>query len=152
VKLRGATPPRLAYAAKPFTVLAAVFVVLIAADVVFAGRLLEDAPATAEGPAGFLPPETQRTAQNLPPAPERGLPAVTIGDPAVQCAYDEEHPVIQDLTPFTDGPYRGSADAPVRVIDIFDPNCPHCRDLAASIAPVEEAMGDKARFYYVAYP
>ena len=38
------------------------------------------------------------------------------------------------------------------VVEIFDPNCPHCRDLAEVLEPLKTELADRARFYTVAYP
>jgi protein-disulfide isomerase len=40
----------------------------------------------------------------------------------------------------------------VPVVEVFDPNCPACRDLAEVLAPIMTAEAGRARFYYVAYP
>ena len=152
MQLRENAGHKLAYATKPFAVLAGVFLVLIAADVVFAGRLLEPPQAqTAENnPAGFLPEDTQPV--NLPLSQQQLPPVVNITDPATQCHYDENQSGIKDLSAFLTGAYQGEADAPVRVVEFFDPNCPHCKDLSEDVEAVAAAMGDKARFYYVPFP
>lgn len=126
---------------RPYVPILGVFVLLLGADVVLANRASAGLPAPA------------------PPAPVRNLtaagatPAATAPiDAEGACTYDPNAAEITDLSPFTSGPYKGSADAPVTVVKVFDPNCPHCKALSEALDPVIEEYGDRASFYYVAYP
>jgi uncharacterized membrane protein/protein-disulfide isomerase len=135
-------PARAGAALKPFAFIAAVFAVALIADVVVAQQRRGDAPPTADA----------APAADAPPAAEEAPPAIEISDPAAQCAYDPAYEDVAVFDRFTDGPYRGSADAPVRVVEIFDPNCPHCKDLGETLHGVIEAQGERARFYFQPFP
>ena len=140
-------PARPALSLKPFALVAAVFAVLLVADVVVAQQRGADAPEVAEAA------EAEDASTVTPTArPEPTPPAVEIADPARQCTYDPQYQGIEGFDRFTDGPYRGSADAPVAVVEIFDPNCPHCKDLGATLKQVIEEQGENARFYYQPFP
>jgi uncharacterized membrane protein/thiol-disulfide isomerase/thioredoxin len=123
-----------AAALRPYLPLFGVFAVLLGGLVVLANN----STARAEG------------ADNPPTAEAGETPLITV--PEGTCAYDPNMEPIADMAPFTSGPYKGSADATVTVVEIFDPNCPHCRDLAESLEPVIEEYGDRARFYMVPFP
>lgn len=125
-------------ALRPYAPLLGVFAVLLAADVVLAGR-----GAPEEEPAGG---ENRLLAAASASAPA-ALPST-----AGECTYDPTAAPIADLSPFTDGPFKGGAEAPVRVVKVFDPNCPHCKDLSDALEPVVAEHGDRARFYYVPFP
>lgn len=114
-------------ALRPYAIAAVALLVLAGADVVLTDRA--EAPAlTREGtPAGMTAYET------------------------AACHFDIESPRLpafdQLITMQT--PYEGSADAPVRVLKIFDPNCPHCKHahevLQEQVVP---EIRDEARLYY----
>ena len=123
--------PTGAAALRPYVPLLGFFLVLLVADVGLASR-------AAEPESGPVAPLGQQAA---------ALPST-----AGECAFDPAIGPVEDLAPFTDGPFKGSADAPVRVVKVFDPNCPHCKDLSESLEPVIAEMGGQARFYYVPYP
>jgi protein-disulfide isomerase len=130
-----------AFALQPFALVAAVFAVVLVADVVVAKQ--RDAAA---------PPAAETSPADAPPAAEEAPPALEISDPAVQCTYDPAHENVAVFDRFTDGPYRGSADATVRVVELFDPNCPHCKELGETLHGVIEAEGERARFYFQPFP
>ena len=146
---RDTPPPRRAVkpVLRPFFAMAAVAAVLLVADVVVAGQ--RDGAETAATAQASDTPAFSPTVGDTPAAPP--TPAVQVDDPAAECTYDPQFAPIADLAPFTDGPYRGNADAPVSVIEFFDPNCPHCKDLHESMREVIATSGDKARFYYVPF-
>ncbi|MDX1419936.1 MAG: vitamin K epoxide reductase family protein, partial [Rubricoccaceae bacterium] len=134
-----ARPPA-PFAIKPYALVAVVFAVLLVADVVVAQQreAPEDTAAAVEEPA----------------TPDRAEapPAIEVADPATQCTYDTEFQDVAAFSEFTDGPYLGSADATVEVVEIFDPNCPHCKDLGEVLHGVIEEQGDNARFYFQPFP
>jgi len=142
--------PRTALALKPFALLAAVFAVLLVADVVVAQQRGGDAPATAENAQNAE--GTDQATPPTPPRPEPPTPTLEIADPARQCSYDPQFRNVAAFDRYTDGPYRGSADATVEVVEIFDPNCPHCKALGEALHTVIEANADKARFYFQPFP
>ncbi|ARA92765.1 MAG: hypothetical protein D6685_04945 [Bacteroidetes bacterium] len=77
------------------------------------------------------------------------------GDPAAvsaagDCFFDPEKkpfPNHQALVTVSD-PYAGTYDAPVTVIEFFDPNCPHCKNLYPTMKQVVAQYGDRARFVF----
>jgi len=46
----------------------------------------------------------------------------------------------------------GKPDAPVRLVEFFDYECPHCALFAPTMEKVEEKMGGKVVIYYMMYP
>lgn len=133
--------PSASFAIKPYALVAAVFAILLVADVVVAQQ--REVPEDTAAAAVEDPVPTNR-----PEAP----PAIEISDPATQCTYDPNFQDVDGIEAFTDGPYLGSADATVEVVEIFDPNCPHCKDLGAVLHGVIEEQGDNARFYFQPFP
>ncbi len=131
---------------KPYIIMTALTGVIILGGVANAKGLFggEPGPATAEVTENGDPVEGT---EEVNPATQ-----IEITNPAVQCTYDPVYEPFTGLEAFMDGPYLGEADAPVRVMKVFDPNCPHCKDLHATLEQVAETSGDKARFYYIPYP
>lgn len=70
-----------------------------------------------------------------------------------ECTIDESVPTIADYEGLIQmgDPYLGDASAKVVVIELFDPNCPHCRTMHPVLKRVVESHGDKARFYIIPY-
>ncbi len=135
-------------ALRPYAPLLGLFVILLGADVVLA-RAGADRAAEGEAPAS-LTASAAGTAADAPAAgAATGEPAPF--DPAA-CLYDPNMAPISDTSPFTSGPFKGTEGAPVEIIEIFDPNCPHCKDLMEVLDPVIEANLSRIRFYPVAYP
>lgn len=129
-------------ALRPYAPVLGLFAVLMGADVALANRSTADTPAE---------PPRQLSTDATPPA-QIGETPVTPAS-ASTCGFDPGIEPIADISLFTSGPSRGStADDAVPVVEIFDPNCPHCRDLGEILAPIAEAEAERARFYYVAYP
>ena len=79
-------------------------------------------------------------------------PTPRIQDVTGACEYDPAFSPIEDLSPFTDGPSLGSSDAAVTVVKVFDPNCPHCRDLSETLDAYIDENGGSAQYFYVPYP
>lgn len=123
---------------KPYYLIVGVAVLLLVGDAVVAGGLLrsgEDAGPTSENVASTQ--EQAGTATQ--PQQELG------------CEYDPNHSTITAFERFTDGPVEGNPDASVAVVEIFDPSCPHCKEMEGIMADVIEANRDKARFYAVPF-
>jgi|GEM_PF-901274 len=135
-------------ALRPYAPLLGLFVILLAADVVLARAGAERA-AEGASPAS-LTASAAGTAAGEPGASAAGT-AEAPYDPAA-CLFDPNMAPISDTSPFTSGPFKGTEGAPVEIIEIFDPNCPHCKDLMESLDPVVEANLSRIRFYPVAYP
>ena len=132
---------------KPFIAMAALAAIIIVADVAYAKGMFGGEPASAAVDATENPNDLALNGRETNPAAQ-----IEITDPAVQCTYDSEYETLDSIEPFLDGPYLGEAGAPVRVAKVFDPNCPHCKDLHETLEEVAENNGDKARFYYIPYP
>ena len=56
------------------------------------------------------------------------------------------------MTPFMQGPWRGNPDSPVKVVEVLDPNCPHCRELSDVVGPFIDENPDSAQYFFVPYP
>ncbi len=69
------------------------------------------------------------------------------------CHYDYETPRLNvfDTLISMETPFEGSPEAPVRVVKIFDPNCPHCKTLHDALEGIIPQLEDQARFYYKPY-
>ena len=126
---------------RPYVPILGVFALLLAADVVMAGRAGEGVTPPAPAPV-----------QNIAAVAQQSRASTPAEDPGGACTYDPQAAEITDLSPFTTGPYKGSADGDVVVVKVFDPNCPHCKALSESLDPVIAEHGDNARFYYVPMP
>jgi protein-disulfide isomerase len=63
----------------------------------------------------------------------------------------EKAPQIVKLDP-SKAPRIGKADAPVRLVEFFDYECPHCQLFAPTMAKVEESEAGKVVVYYMMFP
>ena len=134
-----APPPPRAAAVRPYAVAAGAFAVLLAADVALAGDPAPEAPENGNAQASG---ESDR---------EEGAPPTTLTPTLPSgCAYDPQFGPVANLEPFLDNPSKGTG--PVQVVEIFDPNCPHCRDLHETMRGVIQDNAGAATFYSVAYP
>lgn len=73
--------------------------------------------------------------------------------PFADCEYTDEIPPIDDverLISFSD-PYLGSHEADVTVIELFDPNCRHCKSIHPIMQRVIDENSDRARFYLIPF-
>ncbi|MEO0559183.1 MAG: vitamin K epoxide reductase family protein [Bacteroidota bacterium] len=68
------------------------------------------------------------------------------------CEYDPNMAPIADFSAFTAGASEGAEGSAVQVVEIFDPNCPHCKTLGESLDQVIAENGEAAEFFYVPYP
>ena len=67
-----------------------------------------------------------------------------------ECQYDTDRGPVEDyaqLVNFFD-PAQGDPNAPVTVIEYFDPNCPHCRTIHSVMEEVMNTHDDQARFVF----
>ena len=135
---RAAPEPRGLGALQPYAAIIGGFVVLLVSTFALAARTAPD-----DGQAGLA-----ATPAGATPA----LPTPSIQDVTGACTYDDQYAPITDLSPFTDGPSKGDPDADVTVVKVFDPNCPHCRELSETLDAFIAEGGQTARFYYVPYP
>ncbi|OZC02124.1 vitamin K epoxide reductase family protein [Rubricoccus marinus] len=134
-----APPPTRGAALVPYGAIAGVFVLLLGADFALAGGGGGDVPSTTPEADALAGRDTRVD------APAELAPALPSG-----CAYDPQYAPLGDLSAFMDNPSEGSGS--VSVIEVFDPNCPHCRDLNNALKPVVAANLNTATFYSVAFP
>ncbi len=86
----------------------------------------------------------------LSPAAEERSQA---GDAACQLDSEAE-PVENDGAPLVgfQDVTKGPSDAPVTVIEYFDPNCPHCKDFHQTVKKLLSEYEDEVRFVYKPFP
>ncbi|MEM1041385.1 MAG: vitamin K epoxide reductase family protein [Bacteroidota bacterium] len=94
-----------------------------------------------------LAPEPEAAASTFTPGVQR------VSAETAECHYDYETPrfPVFDQLISMDTPYEGSADAPVRIMKIFDPNCPHCKTLHDALETILPQIEDQAKVYYKPY-
>ncbi|MCA9506699.1 MAG: DsbA family protein, partial [Myxococcales bacterium] len=51
-----------------------------------------------------------------------------------------------------DAPGKGPADAPVIVVEFSDLQCPHCKNVAASLSAVQKALPQTLRYHFKHFP
>jgi len=110
--------------------IAVLILLLMGADVAYFNSL---AP-----PAAAQIPQTQSAGSH---------PAGRFG---AKCFYDPQKATVKDLSTLIDerDPDLGNPDASVTVIEIFDPNCPHCKMLHPIMKSMVAQYADQARFVY----
>ncbi|MEO1633325.1 MAG: thioredoxin domain-containing protein, partial [Bacteroidota bacterium] len=114
-----------------------------------------DAPADAspielpaDEPAAQDPAAAEPVADEAPAAAPVAAAATPASRP-VGCEYEPGAAPLRDLSRYTTGiGYDGRDDAPVTIVKIFDPNCPHCRHLHGTLDALVGQYGGKAKFYY----
>jgi len=129
-----------------FVALGLLTILMAGADVLYFNNLDNATPAEAS--------VAQAVAEVTAPSPEAPTSEAPMPAPSgAECQYDEELNEVQDYNALVDisDPYLGNLDAPVTVIEYFDPNCPHCRILHPVMKQVIAAYGEKARFYVVPF-
>lgn len=122
-----------------FAVLTVLALVLVGADIAYFESLGDPSPVAP--PAEVV-------------AGEGGEAGARPVDMAQECFFHPEKdpvPNYRELIDFAT-PMKGNPEAPVTVIEYFDPNCPHCKHLNPVMKEVVEEYGDQARFYYKAFP
>ncbi|GIV60257.1 vitamin K epoxide reductase family protein [Rhodocaloribacter litoris] len=119
-----------------YAALGIVLLLVAVADVVYFKSL--PAPGTPAVAAAETPPATA---------------AANTARPGAECRYSEEIPPVADYDRFFSigDPYQGNLEAPVTVIEFFDPNCPHCKALHPVMKQVVEANRERARFYLIPF-
>lgn len=119
---------------RPYGLALGVLAVLVVADVVF---LSDGADAAAP---------TQTVAAADPDNPFRP----TADQLAAACRFDPQIGTVRTFDLLTSGraAYQGAEDADVRVLKVFDPNCPHCATLHHVLDDVIPQHLDDARWYY----
>ena len=73
--------------------------------------------------------------------------------PVEECGYNEDMARVEDymsLITISD-PYLGNIDASVTVIEYFDPNCQHCKNLHPIMKQVVADSGQHARFFMIPF-
>ncbi len=79
-------------------------------------------------------------------------PGTTQG--AEGCYFDPEEASVQNFSTLIDfqDPSQGNPDAPVKIVEYFDPNCPHCKTTHAVMKQAVAQYGDEAQFVYKPMP
>jgi protein-disulfide isomerase/uncharacterized membrane protein len=88
-------------------------------------------------------------AQAQPVASQTTQPVSDEAPPPAECLYRQDMQPAENyasLVNFTD-PFLGKADAPVVIIEYFDPNCPHCKHAHPVMTELAQKYGDKVRIY-----
>ena len=139
----------------------AFFVVLVGVLVLVAGACTSPDESAEEARAA-TPAATSEASSEAPTSASSGsasasATATTAADTtqvADGCYYDAEKQPVSDpasLVDFQD-PSEGNADAPVTIVEYFDPNCPHCKTMHAVMKQAVEQYGDEAQFVYKPMP
>lgn len=123
-----------------YKVVAGAAVFLIAADLLYFNNLEVTTPVAATAPA------TASTGANALAASAEDLAAVCEIDARV-----EPVPNYMSLLSSFD-PTAGPENAPVTVIEFFDPNCPHCQSTHPVIKEVIAKYQDRVRFHLIPFP
>ena len=71
--------------------------------------------------------------------------------PGCRFAPNQESREPGSLVSFSDSVF-GTSDAPVTVVEFFDPNCPHCKTFHSTMETLIAQYGDQARFVYKPIP
>lgn len=114
-------------------------------------------PSPGQAPAGQAPAsEASPSASADAPAPGpaaagRADTTETSLPPGCRFAPAQEPVEPSRLVGFTD-PIFGADNAPVTVVEFFDPNCPHCKTFDATMERLVDQYGDQARFVYKPIP
>lgn len=124
---------------------------LLIGDVFFVNRLGTLEAATAQ--------VLESTEQDFSPnasGSATGTPLDSAGQAAelaATCRYDDSEPTLADFDQLISGaPTVGDPAAPVRIVEFFDPNCPHCRALHNAMPEIMAAMGDEASVHFKPFP
>ena len=140
----GAAPSATGLAAlRPYAPLVGLFVILLGADVVLAQRGGGDgAEQTGEKiPLNQLAAASAQAGAQLDPENTAG-----------ECTYDANYQPLTTFDAFTDGISEGPSDAATKVVEVFDPNCPHCAALGRAIDVAMEESPGGAEYFYIPYP
>jgi protein-disulfide isomerase len=108
--------------------------------------------ARAAAPAATSPADAAAAPEGAPAtASSTGADTTQVAE---GCYYDAEKQPVADpasLVDFQD-PSEGNADAPVTIVEYFDPNCPHCKTMHEVMKQAVERYGDEAQFVYKPMP
>lgn len=87
--------------------------------------------------------------RSVPPAAASEIAQPVSDAGSLACRYDPEKPFVEDYQSLvtSNDPQFGNAESGVTVIEIFDPNCPHCMSLYPVMEEVIAERGDVANFY-----
>lgn len=122
---------------------------LIAADAIYFSNYEPELPDVFAAEAEMA---AAASSEALPPASaEEEPPAEALPDSVPgECAYDPEKEPVEDFRRLINlfDPTVGEADAPVTVIEYFDPNCPGCKSFHGVITPVVRSHADRAFFVF----
>jgi len=116
-------------------------------------------PSSSAAAGAPLPPDAQRWQEEARMAQEQARRLQEIlDDPkkldqyfAEKAAREFEQGPVRSLD-LTGAPFKGAADAPIRVVEFSDFLCPFCRDLARGFAAFLPQSGNRVAIYYKNYP
>ena len=123
-----------------YTALAGIAALLAVGDLVYFNNLEpNEAVAAAAASAAATPSPLQSVA-----AGEEG---------ADQCLVDTRFKEVKDYSSLLSSfdPTFGPEDAPVTVIEYFDPNCPHCQMLHPVMKDIAAKYQDRVQFRFIPY-
>ena len=93
---------------------------------------------------------SEQTAQAVAPPTALADTAAAEPPPPGTCKYTDADPLSTFETLISNA-YSNGADGPVRVLKVFDPNCPHCKTLGGIIDPIV-ASAENVKFHYLPIP
>ncbi len=70
------------------------------------------------------------------------------------CSYADDFEPVQNFRSLVTAsdPSTGNQNSPVIVLEVFDPNCPHCKRLHPIMQEVTAKYKDRAAFYFKPFP
>ena len=131
-----------------FLLMILIAALLLVGDVFFVNRIgtLEVSSGQVEAPVeDFTVSEPLAMTAQDSAAVEREL--------AMLCRFDDSVPTLANFDQIVAGtPSVGDPAAPVRLVEFFDPNCPHCKTLHEAMPQLLAAAGDRAMLHYKPFP
>ena len=122
---------------------------LIAADAMYFSNSEPELPDVFAAEAEM---DAAASSEALPLAPAEEEPPLEVAPDSApaECLYDPEKEPVEDFRRLINlfDPTVGEADAPVTVIEYFDPNCYHCKTFHDVIMPVVRSHADRALFVF----
>lgn len=91
---------------------------------------------------------------SLAPAPNEQAAAQQRQFSGAACQLDAQKESVQDpssLVSFQDV-RKGASDAPVTIVEYFDPNCPHCKTFHETMSTLVSKYKDEVQFVYKPFP
>jgi protein-disulfide isomerase len=116
-------------------------------------------PGGSAAPASSENAPTEQQQQQTPARSASAAPAPATADTTEEgalpsdCGFAEGKQTMDPsrMVSFGDAVF-GASDAPVTVVEFFDPNCPHCKTFNTTMKQLQAQYGDRARFVYKPIP